>query len=75
MCKRAAKLAAEFQAQGHGVSERSVNRLLHASGYSLLSNRKTIEEGDHSDWNAQFQHINKRVKAYQKQKQTSPRNP
>jgi transposase len=68
-CKSAAKLAAELRAQGHGVSERSVNRLLHASGYSLQSNRKTIEGGDHPDRDAQFQHINKRVKVYQKQKQ------
>jgi hypothetical protein len=68
-CKSAANLAAELQAQGHTVSERSVNRLLHASGYSLQSNRKTIEGGDHPDRDAQFQHINRRVKAYQKQGQ------
>jgi len=68
-CKSAAKLAAELQAQGHTASERSVNRLLHASGYSLQSNRKTIEGGDHPDRDAQFQHINRRVKAYQKQGQ------
>ncbi|MBV8266609.1 MAG: ISAzo13 family transposase [Planctomycetaceae bacterium] len=66
-CKSAANLAAELRAQGHTVSERSVNRLLHASGYSLQSNRKTIEGGDHPDRDAQFQHINRRVKAYQKQ--------
>jgi hypothetical protein len=68
-CKSAANLAGELQAQGHTVSERSVNRLLHASGYSLQSNRKTIEGGDHPDRDAQFQHINRRVKAYQKQGQ------
>jgi hypothetical protein len=68
-CKSAANLAAELQSQGHGVSERSVNRLLHASGYSLQSNRKTVEGGDHPDRDAQFQHINRRVKAYQKQGQ------
>ena len=58
-CKSAAKLAAELQAQGHTASERSVNRLLHASGYSLQSNRKTIEGGDHPDRDAQFQRINR----------------
>lgn len=68
-CKSAANLAAELRAQGHAVSERSVNRLLHASGYSLQSNRKTIEGGDHPDRDAQFQHINRRVRAYQKQGQ------
>jgi hypothetical protein len=68
-CKSAANLAAELQAQGHTASERSVNRMLRASGYSLQSNRKTIEGGDHPDRDAQFQHINRRVKAYQKQGQ------
>jgi hypothetical protein len=68
-CKSAANLAAELRARGHPVSERSVNRMLHASGYSLQSNRKTIEGGDHPDRDAQFQHINRRVKAYQKQGQ------
>ena len=68
-CKSAANLAAELLAQGHTASERSVNRMLHASGYSLQSNRKTIEGGDHPDRDAQFQHINRRVKAYQKQGQ------
>jgi Rhodopirellula transposase DDE domain len=68
-CKSAAKLAAELQAQGHTASERSVNRLLHASGYSLQSNRKTIEGGDHPDRDAQFQHINRQVKAHQKRGQ------
>ena len=68
-CKSAAKLAAELQAQGHTASERSVDRLLHASGYGLQSNRKTIEGGDHPDRDAQFQHINRRVKAHQKQGQ------
>jgi hypothetical protein len=68
-CKSAANLAAELRAQGRPVSERSVNRLLHASGYSLQSNRKTIEGGDHPDRDAQFQHINRRVEAFQKQGQ------
>ena len=68
-CKSAAKLAAELQARGHSVSERSVNRLLHASGYSLQSNRKTLEGGDHPDRDAQFRHINQRVKVYQRQGQ------
>jgi hypothetical protein len=62
-------LAAELRAQGHDVSERTVNRLLHVSGYSLQSNRKTIEGGDHPDRDAQFQFINRRVKGAQKQGQ------
>ena len=66
-CKSAAKLAVELQAQGHAVSERTVNRLLHNLGYSLQSNRKTIEGRAHPDREAQFQYINRRAKAFQRQ--------
>jgi transposase len=65
-CKSAAKLASELKSKGYPCSERSVNRLLHSLGYSLQSNRKTIEGGDHPDRDAQFQHINRRVKAFQR---------
>jgi len=68
-CKSAAKLAAGLQARGHAVSERTVNRLLHASGYSLQSNRKTIEGKGHPDRDAQFQYINRRVRVFQRQGQ------
>jgi hypothetical protein len=65
-CKSAANLAAELGSKGYRASERSINRLLHALGYSLQSNRKTIEGGDHPDRDAQFRHINRRVKAFQR---------
>jgi hypothetical protein len=68
-CKSAARLATELQNQGYAVSERSINRLLHALGYSLQSNRKTLEGSDHPDRDAQFQYINRRVKAFQRQRQ------
>src|SRR4051794_26746878 len=68
-CKSAAKLAAELRAKGHAVSERTVNRLLHVLDYSLQSNRKTIEGKGHPDRGAQFHHINRRVKAFQRQGQ------
>ena len=48
-CKSAAKLAAALQTQGHVVSERTVNRLLHDLGYSLQANRKTLEGRAHLD--------------------------
>ena len=66
-CKSADKLAAGLRARGHVVSERTVNRLLHDLGYSLQSNRKTIEGKGHPDRDAQFQHINRRAKAFQRQ--------
>ena len=68
-CKSAANLAAALQAQGHTVSERTVNRLLHDLGYSLQSNRKTLEGGHHPDRDAQFQYINRRAKAFQQRGQ------
>jgi hypothetical protein len=68
-CKSADKLAAELTASGHPASERTVSRLLHALGYSLQSNRKTIEGKDHPDRDAQFRHINRRVKASQRRGQ------
>jgi len=68
-CKSAAKLAEGLQSRGHAASERTVNRLLHALGYSLQANRKTIEGKGHPDRDAQFQYINRRVRAFQRQGQ------
>jgi transposase len=68
-CKSAAKLAEGLRSRGHSVSERTVNRLLHDLGYSLQGNRKTIEGKDHPDRDAQFQYINRRVRAFQRQGQ------
>jgi hypothetical protein len=68
-CKSAAMLASELRSEGHHVSERSVNRLLHNLGYSLQSNRKTIEGGDHPDRDAQFHYVNRTVKAFQRRGQ------
>jgi hypothetical protein len=68
-CKSAAELVEGLQARGHVVSERTVNRLLHDLGYSLQSHRKTIEGKGHPDRDAQFQYINRRTKAFQRQGQ------
>jgi transposase len=68
-CKSAARLAEGLRSRGHPVSERTVNRLLHDLGYSLQANRKTIEGKGHPDRDAQFQYINRRVKAFQRQGQ------
>jgi transposase len=56
-CKSLRKLAAQLQEQGHRVSHQLVAELLQAAGYSLQSNRKTREGGDHPDRDAQFAHI------------------
>jgi len=65
ICKSTTRLAIELSANGHQVSASTVGRLLRADGYSLQSNRKTKEGSDHPDRDAQFEHINTTVKAFQ----------
>ena len=66
-CKSVRRLAAELTRQGHRTSHRMVAALLQQLGYSLQANRKTIEGTRHPDRNAQFAHINARVRAYLRQ--------
>ena len=61
-CKSVRKLADELNRAGHQTSHRMVAELLHELGYSLQANRKTLEGSGHEDRDAQFQHINERVK-------------
>ena len=68
-CSSAARLAERLRGEGHRVSERTVNRLLHEMGYSLQGNRKTLEGRQHPDRDAQFRHISRRVEAFQRQGQ------
>ena len=49
------------------MSDRTVAALLKAAGYSLQANRKTREGSSHEDRNAQFEHISRRVLAFQRQ--------
>lgn len=68
-CKSTTRLAIELTQQGHRVSASTVGRLLKAAGYSLQSNRKTQEGGDHPDRNTQFEHINSTVLSFQRRDQ------
>jgi len=61
-CKSVRRLAEELNQAGHRTSHRMVAELLHDLGYSLQANRKTLEGSGHEDRDAQFQHINERVK-------------
>jgi len=60
-CKSVRLLADELGQQGIRVGRQTVARQLHALGYSLQGNRKTVEGKQHPDRNAQFEHINARV--------------
>ena len=68
-CKSTRKLAEELEDQGHAVGERTVAMLLRRAGYSLQSNRKVREGASHPDRNAQFEHINAEVMAFQRRGQ------
>jgi transposase len=60
-CKSTRDLSRELRRQGHRASPSTVCRLLKACGYSLQSNRKTVEGKQHPDRDAQFKYINRRV--------------
>lgn len=68
-CKSTRKLAETLQNQGHDVKERTVADLLKQLGYSLQSNRKTQEGGNHPDRDTQFEFINTQVQAFQERSQ------
>jgi hypothetical protein len=68
-CLSTRHLAEALTGQGHAVSHQTVAVLLNALGYSLQANRKTSEGQDHPDRNAQFEYINKRVRAFQRRGQ------
>jgi hypothetical protein len=55
--KSVRNLADELVRLGHAVSHQTVSEQLHAMGYSLQANRKTLEGTEHPDRDAQFRHI------------------
>jgi transposase len=65
-CKSTRALAKELSRQGFRVSHTKIGELLRSQGYSLQANRKTMEGKQHPDRNAQFEHINTRVRAFQR---------
>jgi len=64
-CKSVRKLSQELNRMGHKTSHNLVAELLKEMGYSLQANKKTLEGTSHPDRNAQFEHINHKVKEYQ----------
>ena len=59
--KSVRRLTAELHRADHPVSHQTVSELLHAMGYSLQANRKTLAGTDHPDRDAQFSHLNAAV--------------
>ncbi len=64
-CKSTYKLQAELEKQGYQISPSTVGSLLKKLGYSLQAPSKTEEGGNHEDRDAQFNHINNKVSAFQ----------
>ena len=61
-CKSVRNLTAELKRLNHALSHQVVADLLHELGYSLQANSKTKEGSNHPDRNAQFEHLNGKVK-------------
>lgn len=53
-------LAEQLTHAGHPVSRMTVDRLLHQLGFSMQSNRKSLEGASHPDRDGQFRFINDR---------------
>ena len=70
-CKSTRILARELVRKGFRVSSTKVGQILKSMGYSLQSNRKTIEGKQHPDRDAQFEFIAERVAANCRVKQPS----
>jgi len=63
--KSHAKLATALRDMGHAIAESSIPSLLEQLHYRRQVNRKTREGSHHADRDAQFQHINQQVVAFQ----------
>jgi transposase len=63
-CKSTTTIAKELQKRGHSIGRESVANLLHNMGYTLQSNKKTLEGNDHPDRDEQFNYINNLIKDF-----------
>ena len=63
--KSHAKLSLALRDIGHRVSASRIPRLLERLGSRRKVNRESLEGGHHIDRNAQFEHINAQVEAFQ----------
>ena len=55
--KSVAKLKEALKSQGHPLGATAISKRLHAMGFSLRANKKTIEGSGNEDRDAQFGHI------------------
>ena len=64
--KSLAKLAAALREMGDEIGPTTVRKLLRQLGFTRQGNRKAVEGTNHPDRDAQFEHINAKVLAFQK---------
>src|SRR5258708_19296979 len=60
-----AHLVKALSQQGHRIKKTALAELLHAQGYSLKVNKKTMEGASHADRDQQFGHINALCKQFE----------
>jgi hypothetical protein len=63
--KSLAHLGEALQAKGHRIKKSALAEVLHAQGFSLHANKKTIEGKSHVDRDGQFAHINGTCKQFE----------
>jgi len=63
------KLAEELNNMGHSVGHVTVGKLLEKMGFTLQSNKKSHEGGNHTDRDEQFAHIAKTAQAFMEMEQ------
>ena len=66
--KSTRRLAQELSRRKHPISHETVGRLLHALGYSLRGNVKSLSAGDHPQRDSQFRYINRLVRRFHRAK-------
>ncbi len=63
--KSVAKLKEALKQQGHELGDTAISRRLHAMGFSLRANKKTLEGSSHEDRDAQFHHIKQKCSHFE----------
>jgi hypothetical protein len=63
--KSVAKLKEALKQQGHQLGDTAISKRLHALGFSLRANKKTIEGSSHADRDAQFGHIKQQCEQFE----------
>jgi Rhodopirellula transposase DDE domain len=58
-------LSGALAERGFTASQKMVGRLLRKLGFNLQTNKKTLEGAFHPDHDAQFEHINQKIKQFQ----------